>query len=535
MSHEISGRHLIDGQWRATSGADTFQSSDPATGETLPPAFPEASERDVDDALRAASTAFEVFLDLPPRWTADLLDAIADRIMDLGDALLDRAGRETALPKPRLVGERARTCNQLKMFAALVREGSWVDAVIDRADPNRAPMPKPDVRRVLRPRGPVVVFGASNFPFAFGTAGGDTASALAAGNPVVVKGHPSHPGTSELFAAAVLDALRACKLPTGLFTLLQGKRHELSAMLVRHASTEAVGFTGSQRAGRALFDLAASRPRPIPVYAEMGSLNPVVLLPGALSERGETIAKDLAGSVLLGGGQFCTKPGVIFAIGERASQFVDLLSEQIKSAAPVTMLNSNLRENFSSRAGTAAKTSGVQTLVEAKPSGAASMSPGLMRTTSDVWAKESELHEEVFGPAALVVECKSVDEACDAVRHVGGSLTGTVHVGANDPQASVAHVVRTLEQHAGRVIVNGYPTGVEVCHAIVHGGPYPATTDAGTTSVGTAAIRRFVRMTAYQDTPGALLPPALQDANPLGIERTIDGQRTREAVTRSWA
>ena len=507
----------------------TFHAINPATGQALDPPIIEATTSDVDVTADAAQKAFEQTLDLPPRWPADLLDSIAGKIMDLGDALLDRGEAETALPRARLVGERGRTTSQIKMFAQSVREGSWVEAVIDTADPERKPAPRPDLRRMLRPRGPVAVFGASNFPFAFGAVGGDTASALAAGCPVIVKGHPSHPGTSALFVEAVRDAVKERGLPAAVFALLQGRSHELSAALVRHRAITAVGFTGSLKAGRALFDLAASRPDPIPVYAEMGSVNPIVLLPGALGARGEAIARDLSGSVLLGGGQFCTKPGLIFTIGDDSKNFVAALAKNVSPQSTCTMLNQNLRDNFRLRLSRMAEVPGVNPVAQGQPFSFAGMSPSLLETDAATWARSHELHEEAFGPAALVVHCKDADEALACIESLAGNLTGTVHVGAGDESAA-RKIIHALEEKVGRVIVNGYPTGVEVNNAIVHGGPYPATTDPGSTSVGSAAIRRWVRLIAYQDTPDALLPPALQNANPLGIERIINGRRTRDAI-----
>ena len=529
MTHELAGKHLINGAWMGGDGA--FSAISPATGETLAPRFAEAGDGEVNLALLAAESAYDASLDLPPRWQADLLDAMAAKVMDVGDALLERGEAETALPRGRLTMERGRTVGQLKMFAGFVREGSWVDATIDTADPARTPVPKPDVRRVLRPRGPVAVFGASNFPFAFSAVGGDTASALAAGCPVVVKGHPSHPGTSELFAAAVLEALHECRLPPGLFALLQGRSHELSGALVRHPATTAVGFTGSQKAGRALFDLAASRPAPIPVFAEMGSINPLVVLSGALAERGEAIADGLAGSVLLGGGQFCTKPGVVFAVGRGFEPFVKRLHETMVKSPPVTMLNPSLRENFIRRAQEVEATSGIRTIDPPKEAaGAAAATAGLFETDAQAFQREPALREEVFGPSTLIVRCKDIDELLACLDTVEGSLTGTVHVGQSDDAATTRSVLRKLEGRVGRVVMNGYPTGVEVGHAMIHGGPYPATTDASTTSVGSSAIRRFARPVAFQDTPDELLPPALQNANPLGIERTINGKRTRDRI-----
>ncbi len=529
IEHELSGRHLINGEWKSSPQDGAFSAINPATGAALMPVFLEAGQTEVDAAMKAARDAFEAAQDLPTGWQAGLLDAIADAVMDLGESLLNRAQEESGLPPPRLIGERARTVGQLKMFAQVVREGSWVDAVIDTADPERKPAPKPDIRRMLRPRGPVVVFGASNFPLAFGTIGGDSTSALAAGNPVVVKGHPSHPGTSELVAAAILSAMKSCNVPLGLFALLQGKSHQLSQMLVNHPAAEAVGFTGSQRAGRALFDLAAKRPKPIPVFAEMGSLNPIVILPAAASERGDAIAEGLAGSVLLGGGQFCTKPGVILTIGDD-TKFVSKFAETIQKTASVTMLNPGLRDNFATCTTNFAKVPGVKTRIEPKSGTAAAMSPGLFETDAKTWQKEHRLHEEAFGPGALVIHCKDVDEAIACLKSVEGSLTGSIHIGKGEDAKTTQRVLRAMEPNVGRVVINGFPTGVEVNNAIVHGGPYPATTDPGTTSVGSAAIRRFVRLVAYQDTPQQLLPPALRDDNPLHIERTVNGKRTTAAI-----
>jgi len=533
--HEITGQHLIAGQWRSLVGA-TFKATAPQTGALLEPGFAESGAGEVDAALEAAREAFEKTLDLPPRWPADLLDRIADRIMDLGDALLARAESETALPRGRLTMERGRACGQLKMFAQIARDASWVDAVIECADPKRAPLPKPDLRRMLRPRGPVVVFGASNFPLAFGAVGGDTASALAAGNPVVVKGHPSHPGTTELLASAVLSALQALSLPPGTFAALQGKTHELSNTLVKHPLTTAVGFTGSQQVGRALFDIAARRPSPIPVYAEMGSLNPIVIFSEALVEGPDAIAKGLATSLMLGSGQFCTKPGVILIVGgddEMAGSFVDSLAKHVAASGTLTMLNPGLRDNFTKRISNFSTLPGVKMVLAGNPSSAAMTQPVLLETTAQVFCQQRALQEEAFGPGALLVRCRDAEDAIRCLDTVAGSLTGTIHRGVLDDDAEVRRIARKLESIAGRVVVNGYPTGVEVNSAIVHGGPYPATTDPGTTSVGSAAIRRFARLIAYQDAPDNLLPPALQDSNPLHIERVVDGRRTRDGVHRN--
>src|SRR4051812_12039325 len=415
MKTELCGLHWIDGHRKADDG-ETFNALNPATGETLEPPFAEAGMNDVNAAVSAAQAAFAETRKLDPRWPVAFLEAIASQIESLGDDLLERGEAETALPRARLTGERARTCAQIRMFAQIVREGSWVEVVIETSDPNRQPLPKPDLRRMLVPRGPVAVFGASNFPFAFGACGGDTASALAAGNPVVVKGHPSHPGTSELFARAIAAAIAECKLPSGLFALLQGRSHELSAWLVDHPCTQAIGFTGSQLAGRALFDIAAKRPSPIPVYAEMGSVNPMVVLPGALRERGDAIAKDLSASLLLGGGQFCTKPGLVFVVADREHTFARQLANHVQNWAPATMLSCSLRDNFADRVASYSKVHGVSTLVPGQSSGSAAMGPALFETTAEVFLREDGLHEEAFGPGGIVVECEQVEDAVACVK-----------------------------------------------------------------------------------------------------------------------
>ncbi len=525
---QLHGRSFINGRPSPESG-ESFTTENPATGDALPTAFYKASAADVDAAMAAAESAFAESRSLPPDRIATLLDQMAEEILALGDVLIERGIAETGLPEQRLVGERARTVNQLKTFAALVREGSWVDAVIDTADPNRQPLPKPDVRRMLRPVGPVVVFGAGNFPFAFGACGGDTASALAAGNPVIVKAHSGHPGTNELFAHAAVAAVKACALPPGLYGLLQGPGATVGQALVKHRGTSAVGFTGSKRAGRLLFDLAAARPVPIPVYAEMGSLNPLVILPGALAERSETIAAGLAQSITLGVGQFCTKPGLVFLRdGPLADTFVVQLTKQLAAVPAATMLDLRMRTNFCETTGRFARTAGVQPLLENEPSGHAKMSPLLFELSGATWLRESALREEAFGPAALVIRCQGFDELTEAISVAGGNLTGTLHVGAEDKPDDIRELAQVLERHVGRVIFDGYPTGVEVCHAMVHGGPYPATSAPLTTSVGTLAIRRFARPVCYQNLPDMFRPPELRNRNECGIWRLVNGKHTKD-------
>ena len=530
MNCTLTGSQLIHGQWVA-AGAKTMRGINPATGEALHPLFAPASETEVNAAMRSAAEAFKVTRELPPAGRAQLLEAIASRIMDLGDDLLQRANRETGLLSARLIAERARTCGQLKLFAELIREGSWVDAVIDTADARRQPLPKPDVRRMTRPLGPVVVFGAGNFPFAYGACGGDTASALAAGNPVVVKAHERHPGVNELFAHAVLAALKKCDLPPGIFGLLQGPGASVGQALVKHPATQAVGFTGSQRAGRTLFDLAAARSSPIPVYAEMGSLNPFVLLPGALAERSEPIATGLAQSITAGVGQFCTKPGLVFVVGDAAAEtFVAQLAGQMAGVPPAAMLAVEMQQNFCATTGVFQKIPGVRTRLAQSSAGFAAMSPMLFEVDSATWREHPTLREEAFGPGALVIRCPDFTDLIETVSCAGGNLTASLHYGAEDSETDVRALAQALEQLAGRVVFNGYPTGVEVGRAMVHGGPYPATTAPSTTSVGILAIQRFVRPVCFQNAPDALLPAELQNANPRQIWRTLNGERTKQAL-----
>ena len=526
MQIQLTGKQLVAGEW-ISAGGNFLNAVNPATGETLAPAFAHATDAEVDAALRAAQRAFVVMRGLSVERRIQLLEAIAAQIMALGDELLQRAQLETGLPPARLTGERARTCNQLKHFADVLREGSWTNAVIDTAEPQRQPLPKPDVRRVARPIGPVVVFGAGNFPFAYGACGGDTASALAAGNPVVVKAHERHPGVNEMFAHAVLAALKECNLPAEIFGLVQGPGATVGQALVQHPATQAVGFTGSKRAGRALFDLAAARPVPIPVFAEMGSLNPLVILPGAIAERGEAIAAGLAQSITAGAGQFCTKPGLVFVIGNAAAEnFVAQLAKQMASVPATTMLADTMQKNFCAATFVFQKISGVKTVLTNAPSGFAAMPPQLFAVDSATWRAHGELHEEAFGPGAVVVRCRDVADLRETLALTGGNLTATLQTGATDSATDVRELAQLLESHAGRVVFNGFPTGVEVCHAMVHGGPYPATSAPATTSVGALAIQRFVRPVCFQNAPDALLPVELQNANPRGIWRTVPGQWT---------
>jgi NADP-dependent aldehyde dehydrogenase len=522
----LHGQNLIG--YELVKGATSFRAINPATSTEMEPAFFEAGSAEVGRALELAEKAFEPFRALPAQRRAEFLKAIAAKI-ETDDVLVERANLETGLPLERLRGERGRTVGQLRLFAKLIEEGSWVGARIDRADANRKPIPKPDLRRMLIPIGPVVVFAASNFPLAFSAAGGDSASAFAAGCTVVLKAHPGHPGTSERVAVAVLEAARETAMPAGIFCLLHGRSHELGMALVKHPLTRAVGFTGSLRGGRAIFDAAASRPEPIPVFAEMGSTNPVFILPGALAERGKQIAVGLRGSVTLGVGQFCTNPGLIVTAADSNSKALcDELGMMISDAPPGTMLYGGLRDSYEAGSKRFASASGVRVVGKWKGAidpGKTQVAPTLFAADVKTYLSNHDLHEELFGPATLWLS-GSNDELEALAQQLDGHLTATIH-GTADDLAKHHRLISILERKVGRLIFNGYPTGVEVARAMQHGGPYPATTDARTTSVGTAAIERFVRPICYQDFPPGVLPEELRDENPRKILRLVDGEWTR--------
>jgi NADP-dependent aldehyde dehydrogenase len=505
----------------------------PATGAALEGEYYEATVGEIDAAARAAERAFEPYSALHPIRRAEFLRAIAQQILALGDRLLDRAAAETALPAGRLESERARTVSQILLFAGLLEEGSWVEARIDRALPDRKPQPRPDLRRMLVPLGPVAVFGASNFPLAFSVAGGDTVSALAAGCPVVVKAHPAHPGTSELAAFAIRTAARETRMPEGVFGMVQGSAPEIGITLVTHPLIRAAGFTGSLRAGRTLFDAAALRPEPIPVYAEMGSSNPVFLLPGALESRGDAIARGLAGSVTLGSGQFCTNPGLaVFVDSPSASGFLQTVGELLGGAPAGTMVHAGIKAAYDEEIAQLARISGVAIAARSESPGAfveTQAQPALMVTDVATYRENPRLTGEIYGPATLAVRCASRLELFQLARSLHGHLTATIHATERDLE-DFRELVAILRRKVGRLVFNGFPTGVEVCHAMHHGGPYPATTDSRSTSVGTAAIRRFARPVCWQDFPSATLPEELQDANPRGIWRLVDGELTKDAL-----
>jgi alpha-ketoglutaric semialdehyde dehydrogenase len=518
---------IFVGDQLSNGTGETIRAASPLDRSTLEPAFFQAGASDVENAARLAEDAFAVFRDTTGEQRAMFLERIADEIFALGDDLITRASLETGLPTARITGERARTIGQLKMFAEVAREGSWVDARIDTSIADRQPVPKPDLRRMLIPLGPVVVFGSSNFPLAFSVAGGDSASALATGNPVIVKAHSGHPGTAELVATAIRKAVAACNLPAGVFSMLHGSGKVIGMALVKHPFVRAVGFTGSRVAGRALFDAAAARPEPIPVFAEMSSLNPVFILPGAMRERTLQIAEGLKGSITLGVGQFCTKPGLIF--GVKSGEFDQLqqtLASLIGSVAPATMLHQGICASYHQGMTHVSGSSGVQVLGRSKELPDSSKTHGealLALTDVTSFRRSPELAEEVFGPFALLIAANTIAEMEAAARALEGQLTATVHGTAEDLRQSQG-LLQILERKAGRLIINGFPTGVEVCASMNHGGPYPATSDARFTSVGTAAILRFVRPISYQNFPAKQMPDALKDGNPLKIRRLKNGQ-----------
>jgi NADP-dependent aldehyde dehydrogenase len=485
-----------------------------------------------DVVLRAADASFAAFRAAPAEARARLLEEIAEGILALGDDLLATADAETGLGLPRLTGERARTVNQLRLFASVVREGSWVDARIDQRDAKRTP-PKPDLRRMLVPIGPVVVFAASNFPLAFSVAGGDTASALAAGCPVILRAHPAHLETSSRVGAAVEAAVARCGLPAGVFSLVVGGGHDIGLALVRHPLAQAVAFTGSLRGGRALFDAAAARKEPIPVYAEMGSTNPVFVLPGALAERGAALGAALADSATVGTGQFCTKPGLIFAVeGPGLPDFTAALAARVNEKAPTRMLYADIAARFRDGVGAVARVPGVERLAEAPPSDDAAFGrPVAWQISAEDFLRAPALRDEVFGPSTIVVRARDLADLARVAATVEGQLTASVHA-TPDELPAAAPLLAILERKVGRLVFGGVPTGVEVSPAMNHGGPYPATTDARTTSVGTAAIHRFARPLCFQDAPEAVLPPELRDRNERGVWRLVDNRLTRDDVGR---
>lgn len=527
----ITGKHLIAGQWQQ-GASPSFASVDPRTtiiGATL---FADATDAEVSLATEQAFEAFQASRCYSSEKLANFLNVVADEIELLGEELLSVCDSETGLGLHRLTGERGRTTNQLRAFANHILDGTYVEAIIDTAQPERQPFPRPDIRRMLIPLGPVAVFTPNNFPLAFGVAGGDTASAFASGCPVIVKAHPSHPATSELVARAIANALEKCDLHPGFFSMLQGQSIDVGQALVKAPQITAIGFTGSLRGGRAIFDTASARPIPIPVYAEMGSINPVVVLPEAVKERHQSLVAGITGSVTLGSGQFCTNPGLfLLEDGAESRRLVQDVAKSMQAQTPTVLLNEAVEQELANRLQplSDSETVTIVTGGTVENGDGFCFANTVLQTTGAAFLEDKTLQEEHFGPVTLFVLCDNLAQIETVIDTLDGNLTATIH-GTDAELATSQRLFDLLQQKVGRLILNGYPTGVEVVHAMVHGGPYPATTIANSTSVGMTAIQRFMRPIAYQNLPDALLPDALKDANPLNIWRIVDNVMTKQAI-----
>lgn len=520
MPEILHGNNLIAGR-RSAQGADTFSAFDPTAEADLAPMFHAAAPGEIDEACEAALSSVPTLSN--PGIRARFLREIAAQIQSCGDALLERASAETGLPRARLEGERGRTTGQLELFANLAESGSWMDVCVDHAIPDRLPIPKPDLRRTVVALGPVAVFGASNFPLAFSVAGGDTASAFGAGCPVVAKAHPAHPGTSEMVGEAICRAALAAGLPPGVFSMVHGGA-EVGKRLIEHPAIAAVGFTGSQRAGVALAQLAAYRPIPIPVFAEMGSVNPQVLMPAAAAERGADFADSYVKSLTMGVGQFCTNPGLLFGIaGEDFEHVLDSIAAQLRTVPPQPMLTPAIAAAFSSGIEKLRAHKELEMIVEGNVRGTYASPFFFAAKSSEI--ELDHVSEEVFGPVGIAIQCDSLQSLLRLLLGLPGQLTGAVHWNSSDGE-SAKQVADALGKRAGRVISNGFPTGLEVCHSTHHGGPFPAASDPRFTSVGAAAILRWVRPICYQGFPDGWLPEELKEANPVGLARTVDGKLT---------
>ncbi|WP_368188499.1 aldehyde dehydrogenase (NADP(+)) [Aestuariibius sp. HNIBRBA575] len=499
----LMGKHLIAGQW---VGAEATFANEPAFGDV--DHFATGTPDLVDRAAQAAEQAFWSYSALPRTKRAAFLRAIAHEIDRRGAAITAQGTKETGLPEARLNGERGRTTGQLNLFADHIESGDYLDRRYNAALPDRAPLPRPDIRLMQRPIGPVAVFGASNFPLAFSTAGGDTAAALAAGCPVVVKGHSAHPGVSDLVAQAIDAAIKSCDIHPGVFSQIQGGNRAVGQAVVQHPLIKAVGFTGSLGGGRALFDLCASRPEPIPFFGELGSVNPMFMLPGALANKGADLATGWAASLTMGAGQFCTNPGIaILFDGDAADAFVAATAQALEQVGAQTMLTSGIAQAFHHGRDQFTGADHVEQVMTSTCD-ARSATPYLFKATAQTWLANPTLQEEVFGPLAMVITVTSEAEMFDVAHAMVGQLTCTLHLDEDDTTTARA-LLPILERKAGRVLANGFPTGVEVCDAMVHGGPYPASTNFGATSVGTLSIRRFLRPVSYQNLPAGLLPDDL--------------------------
>ena len=501
----------------------SFQTKNPVTGEVLPGSFTKSSAEEVSRACESCAAAATTLRRKSGEELAGLLETIGASLTEARDAIIERVQAETGYPDGRVQGEFGRMVGGFAAFAEVARDGSWVEATIDHADPDRAPLPKPDLRKMLIPIGPVGIFGASNFPLALSAGGSDVTSALAAGCPVVVKGHSSHAGTCELIGMAIQEGVAKAGFPEGTYQLVQGEGHEVGEAIVTHPDVAAVGFTGSLRGGRALFDLAAQREVPIPLYAEMGSVNPQFVLPELVEANGEGFAESFFGSITLGNGQFCTCPGMLF-LPPGSDALLEKLASLVADSTGQPVLNEGICSAFESGMSRLESLEGVQVLAKGTLEGAVVGAPAMVVQVSyaDYVAQREVLSEEVFGPSAVVVVCDEVAQFTEAARNFEGQLGASLH-GTESELAGAKNFLDELERFTGRVVVNAFPTGLEVCHSLVHGGPYPATTNSHFTSVGQSGITRWARAMSYQGVPDALLPPTLQEANPLGIARRVDG------------
>ncbi|NER19140.1 aldehyde dehydrogenase (NADP(+)) [Spongiivirga citrea] len=507
----ITGKNYIGNDLKA-EGTVTFKTFNPKLHLDNNTLFTEASDSEIEDAANLAQEAFKEYAKISGNERAVFLKAIADEIMALGDSLIDTYMSETGLPKGRAQGERGRTVGQLRMFANLVETDNWRELKHDEAIPDRAPAPKPDLLKMLIPIGPIAVFGASNFPLAYSTAGGDTASALASGCPVIVKSHPMHAGTGELVGSAIVKAAKKTGMPNGVFSNLNSKGIEVGTKLVQHPKIKGVGFTGSIKGGRALYDLAAKRPEPIPVFAEMGSINPVIITQNALLKRGSEIATTYAGSITLGAGQFCTNPGLLLGLkSDHLSDFITELGQKTIENEAQCMLHPNIQHNYIKNGAMVSSQNGLEVIAEYDQVLEESYAPSKIVTVNGaVFLENPKLHTEVFGPFSMVVQCDNEAQLLEVIANLDGQLTGTI-IAEKEDYDGLGALVNTLQNRVGRIIFNGVPTGVEVCESMTHGGPYPASTDSRFTAVGPDAIKRWARPFSYQDFPKELLPEILKE------------------------
>jgi NADP-dependent aldehyde dehydrogenase len=526
----ITGKNYI-GNSLSTKGNKTYKTFNPKLNIENEYTFTEANEEEINEAVELAAEAFKDFRSITGARKAVFLNAIADEILALDDELVKVYCLETGLPEGRAKGERGRTIGQLRSFADLVAEGSWVEATIDTAIPDREPMPRSDVRKMMVPLGPVVVFGASNFPLAYSTAGGDTAAALAAGCPVIVKSHPMHAGTGELVSSAIIKAAQKTGMPNGVFSNLNSSGIEVGTKLVEHPGVKAVGFTGSIKGGRALFDLASKREEPIPVFAEMGSINPVIILPKALRARGNQLAETYAKSITLGTGQFCTNPGLLLGIkGQELEDFLNNLSEEIIKIEPSCMLHPNIIGAYENNKSKAVAQNNLTVIADYNADVKSNFAKQTITSVNgNTFLENTTLHQEVFGPYSIVVQCEDADQLEIIISKLEGQLTGTI-ISEEGEASNYSGVISALQNRVGRVIFNGVPTGVEVCPSMLHGGPYPASTDSRFTAVGIHSIKRWVRPLSYQDWPNNLLPDELKNGNPLDIFRLLNNQQTKSKI-----